>query len=58
MSLTEPHEGSFAQLSWSVDFEAGLPNGKRSSYAFDFEPFEGKLTVISHGLVGVLSPDE
>lgn len=48
--LSEPHEGSFAFLHWSVKLEIHLPDGKHDEYSFLFEPFSGKLTQVIHGL--------
>jgi hypothetical protein len=48
--LGESHEGNFADLYWSVELEVDSPNGGHSSYSLIFEPFDGKLTQIIHGM--------
>ncbi len=47
-TLANPgHVGSFAELYWVVYADVKLPGGTQGQYAFEFEPFEGKLTGIS-----------
>ncbi len=45
-SLAPEHVGSFALLDWVVKAEV-KKNGKSSIIAMNFEPFEGKLTVLT-----------
>ncbi len=48
--LSEPHEGNFASLRWRVKLDVELPGNKQTAYTLIFEPFDGKLTQIIHGL--------
>ena len=52
--LGESHQGNFAELYWSVELEVDSPNGGHSSYSLIFEPFDGKLTQIIHGIPGAM----
>jgi hypothetical protein len=40
------HVGSFTGFVWTVRMDAGLADGHARKYAFNFEPFEGKLVDI------------
>jgi hypothetical protein len=37
------HDGSFTGFLWIVRMHTGLADGRARKYAFDFEPFKGKL---------------
>lgn len=55
VGLAEPHEGSFASLWWSVKLDIGLSTNTHSTYTLIFEPFDGKLTQVIHGLPGTIN---
>lgn len=45
--LTEDHEGNFALLDWTVRVEGHYPDGAPCAYVLSFEPFKGKLTLLT-----------
>lgn len=52
--LADPHEGSFASLWWSIKLQAESPRRSNATYTLVFEPFEGKLIQVIHGLTGTM----
>lgn len=44
--MNPQHSGSFTGFVWVVRMRAGLAGGIARKFAFDFEPFEGKLVGI------------
>ena len=54
-ALSEPHEGNFAFLWWRIKLDVELSGGSHTEYSLIFEPFEGKLTQVLHGLTGVIN---
>jgi hypothetical protein len=46
--LQEERDGNFAggALCWNVRADALFSDGTSAKYAFDFEPYEGKLTLV------------